>query len=291
MKVIWPLGQATVRDVYDALRARRTVAYTTVQTMMNILETKGHLKKEPGEKAQTYAPVRPQRLVVQSMVREFVNRVFDGSARPLLVHLLKEKGLTERERKQLQTPARQGGRMTLTCLEPRRLQHPARRARGGGAHHDAPPAGARAASLARLLAVGAWPRVFSCPLQDGRPNRRAGCSNRRRPSSRRSAPVTALAERGIDVTQWLLLAIAAGIVARLLWLGARLHPPARHHRARRPGAVARRDGRRTVRVTLGAAPRSPSPTRSAHPPRLACGARSSCCRAACSICRPRCSAR
>jgi predicted transcriptional regulator len=102
MKVIWPLGQATVRDVYDSLRARRTVAYTTVQTMMNILETKGHLKKEPGEKAQVYAPVRPQRLVVQSMVREFVNRVFDGSARPLLVHLLKEKGLTERERKQLQ---------------------------------------------------------------------------------------------------------------------------------------------------------------------------------------------
>jgi BlaI family penicillinase repressor len=102
MKVIWPLGRATVRDVYDALRERRTVAYTTVQTMMNILETKGHLKKEPGEKAQTYAPVRPQALVVRSMVREFVNRVFDGSARPLLVHLLKEKGLTDRERKELQ---------------------------------------------------------------------------------------------------------------------------------------------------------------------------------------------
>ena len=102
MKVIWPLGEATVRDVYDALRARRTVAYTTVQTMMNILETKGHLKKAPGEKAQVYAPVRPQRLVVESMVREFVNRVFDGSARPLLVHLLTDNGLTERERKQLQ---------------------------------------------------------------------------------------------------------------------------------------------------------------------------------------------
>ncbi len=102
MKVIWPLGQATVREVYDALRARRPLAYTTVQTMMNILETKGHLKKEPGDKAQTYTPVRPQQLVVRSMVREFVNRVFDGSARPLLVHLLKEKGLTERERKELQ---------------------------------------------------------------------------------------------------------------------------------------------------------------------------------------------
>ena len=102
MKAIWSRGEATVREVYDALRERRTVAYTTVQTMMNILETKGHLKKEPGDKAQIYVPVRPQHAVVKSMVREFVERVFDGSARPLLLHLLNEKGLTDRERKELQ---------------------------------------------------------------------------------------------------------------------------------------------------------------------------------------------
>ena len=102
MKVIWPRGQATVREVYDELRTRRAIAHTTVQTMMNILETKGHLKRESGEKAHVYAPVRPQQIVVRSMVRDFVNRVFDGSARPLLVHLLKEKGLTDRERRELQ---------------------------------------------------------------------------------------------------------------------------------------------------------------------------------------------
>lgn len=102
MKVIWPSGQATVREVYEELKTRRTIAYTSVQTMMNVLEGKGHLKKEPGEKAQTYVPVRPQQTVVRSMVREFVDRVFDGSARPLLVHLLKEKGLTAAERKELQ---------------------------------------------------------------------------------------------------------------------------------------------------------------------------------------------
>jgi predicted transcriptional regulator len=101
MKVIWPLGQATIREVHGELSARRAVAYTTVQTMMNILEAKGHLKREPGEKANVYVPVRPQQLVVRSMVREFVDRVFDGSARPLLVHLLKEKGLTDRERRDL----------------------------------------------------------------------------------------------------------------------------------------------------------------------------------------------
>jgi predicted transcriptional regulator len=102
MKVIWPRGQATIREVYDELRERRAIAYTTVQTMMNILETKGHLTKAAGGKAHVYAPVRPQQIVVRSMVRDFVNRVFDGSARPLLVHLLKEKGLTERERRELQ---------------------------------------------------------------------------------------------------------------------------------------------------------------------------------------------
>lgn len=102
MKVIWPRGQATIREVYDELRTRRSIAYTTVQTMMNILETKGHLKKDAGDKAYVYTPVRPQQTVVKSMVREFVDRVFDGSARPLLVHLLKEKGLTDRERRELQ---------------------------------------------------------------------------------------------------------------------------------------------------------------------------------------------
>jgi predicted transcriptional regulator len=102
MKIVWPLGGATVRDIYERLRDRRAIAYTTVQTMMNILEAKGHLKKTPGDKAQVYVPVRPQQAVVKSMVREFVDRVFDGSARPLLVHLVKEKGLTDRERRALQ---------------------------------------------------------------------------------------------------------------------------------------------------------------------------------------------
>jgi BlaI family transcriptional regulator, penicillinase repressor len=102
MKIVWPLGGATVRDIYERLRDRRSIAYTTVQTMMNILEAKGHLRKQPGDRAQVYVPVRPQQAVVKSMVREFVDRVFDGSARPLLVHLVKEKGLTDRERRALQ---------------------------------------------------------------------------------------------------------------------------------------------------------------------------------------------
>jgi len=102
MKVIWPGGQATVREVYDELRSRREIAYTTVQTMMNVLEAKGHLQKTAGLRAQSYAPTRPQQQVLRGMVREFVARVFDGSARPLLLHLIKDASLSSRERRALE---------------------------------------------------------------------------------------------------------------------------------------------------------------------------------------------
>jgi predicted transcriptional regulator len=80
-----------VRDVYERLRARRRIAYTTVMTMMNVLEKKGHLKKKTAGRSFVYRPTRPQRQVIGSMVREFVDRVFGGSAEPLLVHLVEER--------------------------------------------------------------------------------------------------------------------------------------------------------------------------------------------------------
>ncbi len=101
MKVVWPRGAATVRDVYEALRQTRRIAYTTVMTMMNILETKGYLKKEKDDRAYRYRPARPERTVITSMVREFVKRVFDGASQPLLLHLVKEGHLSEKERREL----------------------------------------------------------------------------------------------------------------------------------------------------------------------------------------------
>lgn len=97
MKVIWKLETATVRQVYETLLERRRIAYTTVMTMMNILEQKGYLNKQQGEKAYVYQPAQPQKQVIRSMVREFVNRVFNGSAEPLLVHLVEDRCLTEKD--------------------------------------------------------------------------------------------------------------------------------------------------------------------------------------------------
>ena len=99
MKVVWGLGQATVRQVYEAFREKRAIAYTTVMTMMGILEEKGYLQKQLVDRAYVYAPAKPQQQVVGAMVRDFVDRVFDGAADSLLVHLAKDNKLTARQKR------------------------------------------------------------------------------------------------------------------------------------------------------------------------------------------------
>ena len=97
MKVIWERRTVTVRDVYEALREKKTVAYTTVMTMMNILETKGHLVKRPEGRAYVYEPSQAQTQVISGMVQDFVDRVFDGAAQPLVLNLLREKKLSRED--------------------------------------------------------------------------------------------------------------------------------------------------------------------------------------------------
>jgi BlaI family penicillinase repressor len=97
MKIVWERETTTVRDVYEALLARRRVAYTTVLTMMKILEQKKYLKKTQTDRAHVYRPAQPKGKVVGAMVRDFINRVFNGSAEPLLLHLVEEHNLTRKD--------------------------------------------------------------------------------------------------------------------------------------------------------------------------------------------------
>jgi BlaI family transcriptional regulator, penicillinase repressor len=101
MKVIWRLEKATVRDVYETLRTKREIAYTTVMTMMRILEEKGYLEKTRLDRAYEYRPTRPRQQVLGAMVRDFLDRVFDGAAAPLLVHLARDSRLSRAEREKI----------------------------------------------------------------------------------------------------------------------------------------------------------------------------------------------
>ena len=110
MKIVWERESATVRDVYEALLEKRKVAYTTVMTMMNILEQKGYLKKRQDDRAYVYRPSQPQQQVIRSMVREFVNRVFNGSAEPLLVHLVEDQHLDAKDLEEIRKTIRKGAK-------------------------------------------------------------------------------------------------------------------------------------------------------------------------------------
>ena len=111
LKIIWRRGQATVREVYQDLLEQRKIAYTTVLTMMGILERKGHLKKTAGERAYVYRPAQPQSEVVEGMVKEFVKRVFNGSPKPLLVHLVGDRELSPRELDEIENLVRNRRKM------------------------------------------------------------------------------------------------------------------------------------------------------------------------------------
>ncbi len=97
MKIVWERGVATVRDVYEVLLQRRKIAYTTVMTMMKILEQKKYLRKSLDDRAYVYRSTQPKNQVIKGMVREFVNRVFNGSAEPLLVHLIEDQSLSGKD--------------------------------------------------------------------------------------------------------------------------------------------------------------------------------------------------
>lgn len=95
MRIVWERGEATVRDVYEHLLRRRKVAYTTVMTTMKTLEQKGYLRASQQTRAFLYRPAESKGKVIRSLVRHFIDRVFEGSAQPLLLHLLKERHISE----------------------------------------------------------------------------------------------------------------------------------------------------------------------------------------------------
>ncbi len=101
IRIVWSLKTATVRDVYETLREQRRIAYTTVMTMMKIMEGKGQLLKWQEGRAYVYKATHTRERVIKEMVREFVDRVFNGTPEALLAHLIDESDLSLEEQRKI----------------------------------------------------------------------------------------------------------------------------------------------------------------------------------------------
>jgi BlaI family transcriptional regulator, penicillinase repressor len=92
MQVLWETGPATVQTVQRQLK--RELAYTTVQTMLTVLHRKSKVKRTLKDKAYIYRPAVSRTKFTGHAVREFIDRLFGGSAEGLVMSLLQEKHLT-----------------------------------------------------------------------------------------------------------------------------------------------------------------------------------------------------
>jgi len=101
MAVLWRLSQASVGDVVSAMSETRAVTYSTVQTILRILETKGYLTHDKVERAFVYRPVVDQRQARRRALKHLVKRLFDGSPGLLVLNVLEDEDIDPAERLQL----------------------------------------------------------------------------------------------------------------------------------------------------------------------------------------------
>lgn len=89
MQVLWALGPSTVQAVQQGLGEE--LAYTTVQTMLNVLQRKGRVSRVLVGRAYEYRPIQSREIALGSAVRDLLNRMFDGSVEDLLMNMLRTK--------------------------------------------------------------------------------------------------------------------------------------------------------------------------------------------------------
>ena len=101
MNVLWEAGPANVQAVQARLKGRE-LAYTTVQTMLNILHRKGKVSRKLKDRAYIYRPVLSRQKAVRQAVGEVLERFFGGSADSLVLNLVETRHLTRERLAQIQ---------------------------------------------------------------------------------------------------------------------------------------------------------------------------------------------
>ena len=96
-RVLWELGQASVREVHAALPNSRSMEFATVQTYLRRLEGKGYVAGRLEGRTRIYTPKVKPRTVIRETLDDLVERLFGGETLPLMRHLIEERGITDEE--------------------------------------------------------------------------------------------------------------------------------------------------------------------------------------------------
>ena len=88
LRVLWERGPSTVREVHDCLQEEKAYGYTTVLKLMQIMTSKGLVRRNEEQRAHVYEACQPAEQTKRQFASDVLQRVFDGSARELMLHAL-----------------------------------------------------------------------------------------------------------------------------------------------------------------------------------------------------------
>ncbi len=96
-RLLWQLGKATVREVHEAFPAARKIDFTTVQTYLRRLESKGYVRERLDGRTRVYSPKVKPRTVIRETLNDLIDRLFGGETMPLMRHLIEDRGIRDEE--------------------------------------------------------------------------------------------------------------------------------------------------------------------------------------------------
>jgi BlaI family penicillinase repressor len=97
LTVLWSIGPATVREVYEAINRRRPAQYSTTLKFMQIMANKGLLRRDEKQRAHRYEAVKTQAWTQRQLAGDLLERAFGGSPKALLVGALSARRATKEE--------------------------------------------------------------------------------------------------------------------------------------------------------------------------------------------------
>jgi BlaI family transcriptional regulator, penicillinase repressor len=97
LQVLWERGPSTVRDVHQALQQEKALGYTTVLKLMQIMTAKGLVRRNEEQRAHVYEAQQPAEKTKRQLASDVLQRVFDGSARELMLHALAGRRSSQNE--------------------------------------------------------------------------------------------------------------------------------------------------------------------------------------------------
>ncbi len=101
LKVLWEIGPAGLGPIHARLQAGRPVAMTTVASMLKLMLAKGLVARDGEPRAYAWSAVLGRDAAASGFIGKLVRHVFDGSARRLVAHMIRDGGLDDRERAEL----------------------------------------------------------------------------------------------------------------------------------------------------------------------------------------------